>query len=81
MRIGTARETFAVTQLRNAGHIVEYGRKCGDFRVDGRYTFEIGGSDKGFAQIAGVADSYILSDDIETPTGSRLPLWLLGFLS
>ena len=81
VRIGTARETFAVTQLRNAGHIVEYGRKCGDFRVDGRYTFEIGGSDKGFAQIAGVADSYILSDDIETPTGCRLPLWLLGFLS
>ena len=81
VRIGTARETFAVTQLRNAGHIVEYGRKCGDFRVDGRYTFEIGGSDKGFAQIAGVADSYILSDDIETPTGRRLPLWLLGFLS
>lgn len=81
VRIGTARETFAVTQLRNAGHIVEYGRKCGDFRVDGRYTFEIGGSDKGFAQIAGVADSYILSDDIETPAGCRLPLWLLGFLS
>ena len=81
VRIGTARETFAVTQLRNAGHTVEYGRKCGDFRVDGRYTFEIGGSDKGFAQIAGVADSYILSDDIETPTGCRLPLWLLGFLS
>ena len=48
--------------------------------VDGKYTFEVGGKDKGSAQIAGIGDSYILSDDIETPVGNRLPLWLLGFL-
>ena len=80
VEIGTARETFAVSQLNNGGCQVEYGRHGGDFMVDGKYTFEVGGKDKGYAQIAGIGDSYILSDDIETPVGNRLPLWLLGFL-
>ena len=80
VEIGTARETFAVSQLNNGGCQVEYGRHGGDFIVDGKYTFEVGGKDKGYAQIAGIGDSYILSDDIETPVGNRLPLWLLGFL-
>ena len=80
VEIGTARETFAVSQLNNGGCQVEYGRHGGDFMVDGKYTFEVGGKDKGYAQIAGIGNSYILSDDIETPLGNRLPLWLLGFL-
>ena len=69
-----------MSQLNNGGCQVEYGRHGGDFIVNGRYTFEVGGKDKGYAQIAGIGDSYILSDDIETPVGNRLPLWLLGFL-
>lgn len=26
------------------------------------------------------ADSYVFADNIEYPSGNRLPLWLLGFL-
>lgn len=79
VEIGTARETFCINQLR-VHHNVEYSKKQGDFRVDGKYTFEIGGQSKGFGQVAGVPDSYVLADDIETPFGRKLPLWTIGFL-
>ena len=78
VKIGTLRECFAVNQL-SAKHKVEYGKAQGDFRVDGKYTFEVGGADKKFTQIAGVADSYILADGIAFPIGNKLPLWLVGF--
>ena len=51
-----------------------------DFKVDGKYTFEVGGADKGFSQIAGVKESYVLADDIESPSGRKIPLWMLGFI-
>ena len=55
-------------------------KKKGDFKVDGKYTFEVGGPSKDFTQIAGVPDSYILADDIDYPYGNKLPLWIVGFL-
>lgn len=76
--IGTARETFAVNQL-SFGHKVEYGKKNGDFKVDGKYIFEVGGSGKTYDQIPDIPNSYILADDIETPYRSKLPLWAIGF--
>jgi len=79
VEIGTARETFAITHL-SQGHDVEYGKESGDFKVDSKYHFEIGGKDKGFRQIADIPDSYVFADDIESPTGAKLPLWMLGFL-
>lgn len=79
VQIGTVRETFVVNQL-SAVHEVEYGKSQGDFIVDGRYTFEVGGPDKTFKQIAGVQDSYILADQIEYATGNKLPIWLVGML-
>jgi len=79
VKTGTARECFAVNQL-GYGHTVEYGKAQGDFRVDGRWTFEVGGESKSFNQIADVPDSYVLSDDIEMPRGNKLPLWMIGFL-
>lgn len=79
VEIGTARETFAVTQL-SKNHNVEYGQNNGDFKVDSKYHFEIGGKDKNFTQIADIPDSYIFADDIESPIGAKLPLWMLGFL-
>ncbi len=77
--IGTVRETFAVLHMR-VGHSVEYGKEHGDFVVDGKYTFEVGGKDKSFKQIADIPDSYLLVDEIEYAVGNRLPLWLIGFL-
>ena len=79
VKIGTARECFAVNQLSYA-HTVEYGKTQGDFRVDGKWIFEVGGEKKTFDQIADLPDSYILADDIEMPHGNKLPLWMIGFL-
>lgn len=77
--IGTARETFVVNQL-GYQHRIEYGKKNGDFKIDGKYVFEVGGATKAFDQVAGLPDSYILADDIEWPVGNKLPLWLAGLL-
>ncbi len=77
-KIGTLRECFAVNQL-SVKHDVEYGKEQGDFRVDGKWTFEVGGADKSFAQIADIPNSYVLADMIAFPVGKKLPLWLIGF--
>lgn len=79
VKIGNVRECFVVNQL-NASHVVEYGKEQGDFLVDGKWTFEVGGHDKSFAQIAGIPNSYILADSLEYPIGKKLPIWLMGFL-
>ena len=79
VEIGTLREVFAVGSLSES-YTVEYGKALGDFKVDGKYTFEIGGHNKNFTQIAGVEDSYIFADDWDIPDGAKLPLWMLGFL-
>jgi predicted AAA+ superfamily ATPase len=77
--IGTLRETFAIGSLAES-HTVEYGKAQGDFKVDGKYTFEIGGRSKDFSQIANMKDSYVFADDWDIPDGAKLPLWMLGFL-
>ena len=79
VEIGTLRETFAVDCLSES-HVVEYGKTQGDFKVDSRYTFEIGGRSKDFSQIAGMKGSYVFADDWDMPDGAKLPLWMLGFL-
>ena len=76
--IGTVRETFFANQLRY-GSTVE-AAVAGDFIVDGRYTFEVGGAGKTMQQIAGVEDAYIAADDIEYGTSNRIPLWMFGLL-
>lgn len=75
--IGTIRECFVVNQLA-VNHTVEYGKSVGDFKIDGKITFEVGGHDKSFDQIANVPDSYILADSMEYPIGKKLPIWLVG---
>ena len=76
--IGTLRECFFVNQMM-VNHKVEYGKKQGDFLVDGKWTVEVGGPDKNFDQIADIADSYVFADSMEFPVGKKLPLWLAGF--
>ena len=75
--IGTLRECFVVNQLR-VNHQVEYSKNAGDFKVDGKITFEVGGEGKTFEQIAGMPDSYVLADNMEFPVGKKLPIWLVG---
>lgn len=76
---GCERETFFLNQLRAAGHIVAYPSR-GDFTVDDRWLFEVGGAGKGFSQIKDIPDSFIAADGIETGHGNKIPLWLFGFL-
>ena len=75
VKIGTARETFVVNQLA-CDHEIEYGKKTGDFRVNGKYTLEV--MKETYNQIA-MPDSYILADGIETPYRCKLPIWVVGF--
>ena len=77
--VGALRETYFVNQLRAARHTVVTPRQ-GDFVIDGKHLFEIGGKGKGFEQIKDVPDSYVVNDDVEVGRGNRIPLWLFGFL-
>lgn len=52
-------------------HTVEYGKAQGDFKVDGRWTFEVGGRDKSFDRIADLPDSFVLADSMEFPVGKK----------
>jgi len=76
--VGTLRESFLASMLSSAGKV--YVAPKGDFLVDRKYTFEVGGKGKGFSQIAAEPDSYVVADDIETGLGNKIPLWLFGFL-
>lgn len=77
--IGCIRETFFLNQLRAAGHQVVYPKQ-GDFLIDGRYLFEVGGKRKSFEQIKDLADSYLAVDDTQIGSGHRIPLWMFGLL-
>jgi hypothetical protein len=78
LAIGNARETFFFNQLK-AAHELSCPPK-GDFYVDEKYTFEIGGKDKKFKQLEGVQNSYIAADNLELSTGKKVPLWLFGMM-
>lgn len=75
---GTMRETFFANQMSKS-HKVK-SSKQGDFYIDEKYTFEIGGKGKGFKQIADITNSFIVADNIELGYGNKIPLWLFGFL-
>jgi predicted AAA+ superfamily ATPase len=75
---GTLRETFFVNQLRE-NHLVNLPKK-GDFIVEGKFVFEVGGRNKTAQQIADLSEAFIVQDDIEVGYRNRIPLWLFGFL-
>lgn len=76
--IGTLRESFFVNQLRDNNKI-EYSQ-VGDFLVDDKYIFEVGGKNKSFDQIKDMKNSYIAADDIEVGSQNKIPLYLFGFM-
>jgi predicted AAA+ superfamily ATPase len=75
---GTLRETFFINQLQVLHSIC--GSDKGDFIVDNRYTFEIGGKNKNRKQISGIKNAWIAADNIEYAQQNKIPLWLFGFL-
>ncbi|MEA2047674.1 MAG: AAA family ATPase [Campylobacterota bacterium] len=74
---GTLREVFFMSMLGEAN--IEVASK-GDFVVESKYIVEIGGKNKSFKQIKDLPDSYVVVDDMEIGFGSKVPLWLFGFL-
>jgi hypothetical protein len=77
--IGTIRETFVQHQLGSAGLQLRISKK-GDFLIENKYLFEVGGRSKGKHQIKGKENAYILKDDIDIGFGNVIPMWLIGFL-
>jgi len=75
---GTVRETFFESQL-SVDHILRLP-KDGDFVVDEKYTFEVGGKNKSIRQIKDLTSAYLALDDIENGIFNQIPLWLFGFL-
>ncbi|HEA29563.1 hypothetical protein LCGC14_2262780 [marine sediment metagenome] len=74
---GNLRETFFLSQVA-VGHQIAYPKK-GDFLIDDKYTFEVGGKDKTSKQIKNILNAYVVADNVEFPV-TKLPLWLFGFL-
>lgn len=75
---GAVRETFFMSQLYPFYKI--HMPKKGDFIVNNKYTFEIGGKGKDHKQIQDVKNAWLVKDDIETPIAGTIPLWMFGLL-
>lgn len=76
--IGNIRETFFQNQLRMQGFLEI--PKQGDFVLDEKYRFEVGGESKKIGQLPEGEHSYYVLDNIPFGTGNRIPLWAFGFL-
>ncbi|WP_114751541.1 ATP-binding protein [Pleomorphovibrio marinus] len=76
--IGTIRETFLLSQLKNAKLNVTLPQS-GDFFVSDVYI-EVGGKNKNASQVKAKPRYLVAADDIEIGFGSKVPLWLFGFL-
>jgi len=76
--IGNVRETFFLNQL-SYNHIVEYPNK-GDFWIDKKYLFEIGGKSKTDGQVKHSKNAFVAADNIEYGFDNKIPLWQFGML-
>ena len=76
VEVGNERETFFHSQM-TVGHDVKTPQK-GDFLVNDRYLFEVGGKSKTFDQIKDVPDSFLAIDETEVGFANRIPLWMFG---
>jgi len=77
VNIGSQRESFFISQLNKFD--IKYSKK-GDYTIDDKYVFEIGGKTKSFKQIKDMDNSFVVADDVEVGFGNKVPLWLFGFL-
>lgn len=75
---GTIRETFLLNQLVNAKLPVTLPQS-GDFYVN-EIFIEVGGRNKNASQVKGESQYLVAADEIEIGFGTKIPLWLFGFL-
>jgi uncharacterized protein len=76
--VGTSRESFFMSAL-----VVRHSLStpaAGDFMVDSRYVFEIGGKNKDFHQIRNMPNAHLAKDDIAVGRPGVVPLWIFGLL-
>jgi hypothetical protein len=76
--IGTIRECFFASQIAD-NHALSTSKQ-GDFIVDNKFIFEIGGKNKGYRQIKDLHNSFVVQDTDSTEDKHKIPLWLFGFL-
>lgn len=76
--VGNIRETFFANQLAYH-HQLSYTEN-GDFMVNEKYVFEIGGKNKTIKQLGDLPNAFVAADDIEYGFKNKIPLWLFGFL-
>jgi hypothetical protein len=75
---GTLRETFFQSQLSSQYSLS--APKQGDFTVNGKFTFEIGGKGKTGTQLENKKNAWVVRDGVEYTTSTSIPLWMFGFL-
>lgn len=78
--IGAIRETFLLTQLKNRGMKVTMPQTGDFYVVDKNLYIEVGGKNKDARQVKGQKNYLVAADEIETGRGTKVPLWLFGFL-
>lgn len=74
---GNLRETFFASQL-SVNHSLQLPQN-GDFIIDNKWTFEIGGKNKSKSQLKAEVNAHVVVDDMDYPV-TNLPLWIFGFL-
>lgn len=75
---GNVRETFFYNQVKYKNSV--FASKSVDFKVNGKYEFELGGRNKKQKQIKEIPHALIVKDSIEIGHDLTIPLWLFGFL-
>ena len=73
---GNMRETFFHNQMSVINNVTLPSK--GDFLINDRFLFEVGGKNKSFDQIKDVEDSFLAVDETEVGFANRIPLWLFG---
>lgn len=76
--IGTVRETFFNNQLSAYNEVLLPLK--GDFLVNRKYLFEVGGKNKTFEQIKDIENSYLAIAATEVGHNNKIPLWMFGLL-
>ncbi len=76
--MGSLRESFFLSRLADL-HLISLPKQ-GDFWIDKKYIFEIGGKNKTQKQIKTLENAFVVKDMIEIGVLNQIPLWLFGFL-
>lgn len=79
MNLGSVRESFVLNQLKSGGYKAFYTKK-GDFLVNDKYCFEVGGQAKGLDQVRDLDEGYLVLDNVIFGDDKKIPLYLFGFL-